>query len=134
MPWQASWHVTRALASALVRIPAIVPRVPPCGWVSTRPAWAPLLLTPASPASPAPPASAHARLPHMVMWCAQLSSKLGMKGLHFVAGGLPSWLNYTEKEKVTVRGLAACAGGAVLHVPGKCWRGKGSPSLASSAS
>eukprot|EP00200_Dunaliella_tertiolecta_P001773 CAMPEP_0202346946 /NCGR_PEP_ID=MMETSP1126-20121109/5518_1 /ASSEMBLY_ACC=CAM_ASM_000457 /TAXON_ID=3047 /ORGANISM="Dunaliella tertiolecta, Strain CCMP1320" /LENGTH=747 /DNA_ID=CAMNT_0048938425 /DNA_START=160 /DNA_END=2400 /DNA_ORIENTATION=+ len=32
--------------------------------------------------------------------CGVLGSNLGLKGLNFLLGGLPSWISYTEKEKV----------------------------------
>ena len=33
----------------------------------------------------------------------QLGINLGLKGLHFLVGELPSWLSYAETEKIEVR-------------------------------
>ena len=71
----------------------------------------------------------------------QLGTRLGLKGLQHLLGALPSWLSYTEREKMTVGrwwcwplgsrgasslGVGSSANGAHGPVPGHTfeWRGK----------
>ena len=57
---------------------------------------------PATATSPDPSHSLPAR-PACVMLLPQLGLNLGLKGLQHLLGALPSWLSYTEKEKLEVR-------------------------------